>query len=220
MQDVSSFTLGPVVGEGLCVVNAAFSKSICIFHIEGGGKVDLKRKRFWARSKKPLRRINLYVSAEETTRAGQLILEIDDELHDAFEWLENNKDVWFEEFDKWRKCVALCSTGDFHWCNIGTGDRGTTIGYYVDEEIVDFVTWKKKAYIAPAYELIPKTPVYTFLMEVWDRKKIPLGLVHPKARGDAEEPITTKYIRDMYDSDEEMCCMPYVVAGFLLGVKI
>lgn len=44
MQDVSSFTLGPIVGEGLCLVNSAFSKSICIMHIEGGGKVDLKRK--------------------------------------------------------------------------------------------------------------------------------------------------------------------------------
>ena len=46
MQDVSSFTLGPVIGEGLNIVNAAFSKSICIFHIEGGGCVEYKRKNF------------------------------------------------------------------------------------------------------------------------------------------------------------------------------
>jgi len=49
MQDVSSFTLGPIVGEGLCLVNAAFSKSICIAHIEGGGFPDLKSNSFICR---------------------------------------------------------------------------------------------------------------------------------------------------------------------------
>ena len=27
-------------------------------------------------------------------------------------------------------------------------------------------------------------------------------------------------IRDLYDSNEEMCCMPYVIAGGLLGVTV
>ena len=46
MGDLSSFTLGPVVGSGLCLVNAAFSKKIMVSHIEGGGKFNTKGKIF------------------------------------------------------------------------------------------------------------------------------------------------------------------------------
>src|SRR5665647_177287 len=53
MQDVSSFTLGPVIGEGLCVVNASFSKVIAVHHIEGGGVLNLTRKNLWKRTSKP-----------------------------------------------------------------------------------------------------------------------------------------------------------------------
>lgn len=210
MQDVSSFTLGPVVGEGLCVVNAAFSKVICIHHIEGGGKLDLKRKNFWARSKNPEREISIY------ERDGKEVLCVDNIEYDPLQWLDQNRDLWYEEHEKWRKSVALCSMGDFHW-----GDDSPTIGYIVEDRIVDFVTWKYEAYIRPAYELIPKTRVYKFLVYVWKKKKIPLGLVHPKAvLGQVEEPITTKYVKELFDSPYEMCCMPYVVAGVLLGVEI
>lgn len=45
MQGVSSFSLGPVVGEGLVVVNAAFSKVIYLQHLIGG-IVNYKRKNF------------------------------------------------------------------------------------------------------------------------------------------------------------------------------
>ena len=45
MQNISSFSLGPVIGEGLCVVNSAFSKAIHVMHLEGG-QVDLKRKNY------------------------------------------------------------------------------------------------------------------------------------------------------------------------------
>ena len=59
MQDVSSFTLGPIVGEGLCLVNAAFSKAICLMHIVGGGVVDLKRKNYWRPKRVPDRVIKV-----------------------------------------------------------------------------------------------------------------------------------------------------------------
>lgn len=51
MQELSSISLGPVIGEGLCVFNSACSKSICIEHIEGGGCFDINSKNFWKRSK-------------------------------------------------------------------------------------------------------------------------------------------------------------------------
>ena len=35
-----------------------------------------------------------------------------------------------------------------------------------------------------------------------------------------EKAITPEYIRSLYDSDKIMTCMPYVVAGYLLGIEI
>jgi hypothetical protein len=84
VQKVSSFTLGPVVEEGLCLVNAAFSKCICISHIEGGGKVDYKRKCFWRPSRTPQRVIE---------RIGEENMVVDGELHSIREWLEENEDL-------------------------------------------------------------------------------------------------------------------------------
>ena len=59
------------------------------------------------------------------------------------------------------------------------------------------------------------------LMEVWNKHRCPLGLVHPKAISDNPEvPITKECIRQLYDSPYEMCCQPFVIAGFLLEVPI
>lgn len=52
MPDISSFTIGPVINEELRLVNVTFfQKSIMIATLSG--VVDLKRKNFWKRSKKP-----------------------------------------------------------------------------------------------------------------------------------------------------------------------
>ena len=205
MQDVSSFTLGPVVKEGLCIVNAAFSKVVCLHHIEGGGITDLSRKDFWKRSKKPTRKIELLEKRK---------MLVDGVMHDIDEWLVKNRSEWYAEWSKWMKSVALCSNGDFHW-----DDASPTVAYWVGDKPVDFVTWKKQTYIKPAYDLIPQTSVYKFLMKLWKDEKIPLGLVHPMARkNEPEVAITRKFIQELYEDEEEMCCMPYVVAGVLMGV--
>lgn len=208
MQNVSSFTLGPIVNEGLCLVNAAFSKCICIAHIEGGGKVDYKRKNFWKRNKTPHRNIcfidNTYMS-------------VDNAKVNIIEWLTTNKELWFPEWELWRRSIALCSMGDFHWCD----NLGSILKYKKGEKYLDFVEWKKECYIKPSYELLPHTDVYKFLHYLWKENNIPLGLVHPKAvLTTAEKPITPEYIRYLYDSEDEMCCQPYVVAGCLMGVSI
>lgn len=208
MQDVSSFTLGPVVGEGLCLVNAAFSKSITVAHIEGGGCVDYKRKNFWRRPKTPQRNI-LQVSDTE--------INVDGVKYITNDWLLHNKELWFSEWEHWRKSVALCSKGDFHWCDNMDG----VISYLKGTQFLDFVEWKKECYIRPSYELLPHTEVYKFLHKVWFEYNIPLGLVHPKGSSEhGEEPITPDFIRNIYDSPDIMCCQPYVVAGKLLNVDI
>jgi hypothetical protein len=207
MQDVSSFTLGPIVGEGLCLVNAAFSKSICIGHIEGGGIVDVNRKNFWKRAKTPHRIIS---SVNDDT------ISVDGTIFNIFEWLRNNEHLWLAQWDYWRKCIALCSNGDFHWTN----NLDTTIAYRKGNEYLKFVQWKKECYIRPSYELLPHTEVYKFLYTIFVENNIPLGLVHPKALNGSEDPITKEYIRNMYDSPDIMCCQPYVIAGKLLNVEI
>lgn len=205
MQGVSSFTLGPIVGEGLCLVNAAFSKSICLFHLVGGGRVDLRSKNFW-RSGKPVREIE---------QLDEIHIEVDGETHVTHLWLEENEELWFEEWDKWRKHVALCSRGDFHWGN------GEDITYRRGDEYLTFVDWKKECYMRPSYDLLPSTPEFKFLMKAWKDERRAIGLVHPMARsGDAEEPVTRKWLRELFDSEEDMSCQPYVVVGRLLGVPI
>jgi len=126
MQDVSSFTLGPIVGEGLCLVNAAFSKSICIGHIEGGGYVDLTRKNFWKKAKTPIRKIQLI---NNTT------ISIDNNIFDINTWLRNNEHLWFPQWEIWRRSIALCSKGDFHW----TDNLGHTIAYRKGTQYLDFI---------------------------------------------------------------------------------
>lgn len=216
MQDVSSFTLGPIVGEGLCLVNAAFSKAICIMHIEGGGTFDLKRKNFWKSARKPHRVVKVL---------GSHHISVDDVPHNTVNWLNENEDLWREQWDKWRKAIALCSRGDFHWTDssetvmffspnmmAGRGEKGAYLS---------FPEWKKECYIRPSYELLEATPVMQFLRHVWQTKKRPLGLVHPKGmKNEAETPITPDFIRELFDSPDEMCCQPYVVVGKLLGVPI
>ena len=208
MQDVSSFTLGPIVGEGLCLVNAAFSKCITIGHIEGGGSVDFKRKTFWKRSKNPHHNI-VNINNEE--------ISVDGVIYGTHEWLHNNENLWFPQWDLWRKSVAMCSKGDFHW----TDNMGSVISYRKGTDYLNFIQWKKECYIRPSYELLPTTDVYKFLYTVWFEHNIPLGLVHPKARNEhGEQQITSDFIRNMYDSPDIMCCQPYVVAGRLMNVPI
>lgn len=208
MQDLSSFTIGPIVGEGLCLVNAAFSKAICLKHIEGGGKVDFRRKNFWKPSRYPERTIEL----GETD--GEMI--VDGEQVQIMEWLRENEDLWLDEWEKWRQAVALCSEGNFHWA-----DDSPTIAYRHRDEYLDFVQWKKECYIRPSYELLPTISAFQFLQEMREKHHRPLGLVHPMARkARAEEPITRETLRVLFDSPEVMACQPYVVAGKLLNVEI
>lgn len=205
MQDVSSFTLGPVIGEGLCVVNAAFSKIVCLMHLEGGGKMDAKRRNLW-RKGKPVRRV---------TKVNDQTIEVDGVVCDTKTWLLENKALWFEEWKTWSRAVALHHVGSFHW------DDGTeTVAFFHREMPIGFVAWKKECYIKPAMELLRKEPnVMPFLSSLL-AKGISIGLVHPKGRSEgAEVPITKDFLRSLFDGDE-MACMPYVVAGVLLSVSV
>jgi len=243
MQEVSSFTLGPVVGEGLCIVNAAFSKIICISHIEGGGCVDYKRKHFWRKARVPERQIELVDDSHIT---------VDGDVWVTNDWLAEHEHLWFDEWEKWRKSVALCGLGDFHWSDgspvvsyaapHGSGDWGpATTEWDSDddwgEEGVDwiwtekdqpssrkylsFVEWKKQCYIQPSYDLLPQTEVFQFLQRLRELKR-PLGLVHPMVGGKygKNEAITREWLVELFDSPTVMACQPFVVAARLLGVEV
>jgi hypothetical protein len=210
MQDVSSFTLGPVVGEGLCLVNSAFSKCICIMHIEGGGKVNLKRKTYWQRSKTPDRSFKV-IDAEK-----MIVIEKgkSEEVY-IHQWLKENENLWLAEWEQWRKHIALTNVGNFHW-----NEDTPTVAYRYGNNYLDFVSWKKQCYIKPFYELAVKTKPYQFMNTLFKEHKISLGLVHPKSNEGEELPITKEYITELYNSKNIMCCVPYCLAGMLLDVAI
>ncbi len=205
MQNVSSFTLGPIVGEGLCLVNAAFSKIICIMHIEGGGKIDFKRKCYW----KPARKSQIKVEI-----INDSIMKVDGTEVNIQKWLENNENLWLEEWTEWSQSIALTSRGDFHWDN-----KSEVVMYKTKEKYMKFQEWKMESYVKPSFKLLPKTDVFQFLSDVYHEKKISLGLVHPFSKGDGElKPVTKEYLKDLIESNS-MICQPYVVAAKLLDVE-
>lgn len=206
MNDLSSFSLGPIVGSGLCLVNVAFSKQITIAHIVGGGKFNPKRKNFWQTSRNPIRNIQLI---------NEQYMSVDGHVYDIKIWLQANENLWLEQWLLWSKSVALCSLGDFHWSG-----ESPVIGYKVNNNYCSFVEWKKLAYIWPSYQLLNTNPVFNHLFNVWTHHKRSLALVHPKVEESYVLPMTKEYLRKLYDSSQEMCCMPYVVAGALLGVEV
>lgn len=206
MQEVSSFSLGPVVGEGLCVVNAAFSKIITIAHIEGGGKVNFKRKYLWEPARNPLRQITL-VDSEHIL--------VDGTTYITKQWLSLNEHLWLQEWEYWRACVSLCSRGDFHWSN-----NSPIVSYRYQGIYLNRADWGKQCYIAPAYQLLPYTRVFQHLQQL-HANNVPLGLVHPKGmKHEAEQPVTREEVRRLYDSPVEIACMPYVIVGAILHVPI
>ncbi len=211
MQKVSSFTIGPIVGEGLCLVNAAFSKIICVMHIEGGGCIDFRRKCFWKPAKNPDRKIRVLDDS---------FIEVDGKEVDIHEWLRDNEDLWLEEWERWSKSIALTSRGDFHWDKCGKNES-PTIAYKAKQRYMRFQEWKIECYVRPSFELLPETDVFQFLYDVYHNKKVPLGLVHPMTRESGQlQPLTKEYLKELIESDSVMACQPYVVAAKLLGVKI
>lgn len=212
MQGVSTFCAGPVVGEGLCVVNAAWKNTICIFHICGGGRVDLKSKNFWRRGK----------AKYEIERVDANRIRVDGTVYDTEEWLEEHREEWHDMWNRWRSAIALCSRGYFHWNRIGSVDD-PIVAFVCDVSkswYVPFVEWKKRCYIRALYDLVLSTPEFEFLKKVWQEERIGIGLAHPMAKEKgALKPITREFIRKLFDSNT-MCCQPYVIAGLLLGVPI
>jgi hypothetical protein len=188
------------------VVNSAFSKAISICHIEGGGKFNLKRKTFWQKARKPKHKIVLTDNSE--------LMIVDDNLVNIELWLKEHEHEWLSDWCCLNKHIALCGKGNFHW----HGDS-PIIAYRHNSKYLKYVEWKKEYYIRPAYQLLKNNSTLQWLYSVWKIYKRPLGLVHPKGRAQtAEEPLTKEYITQLYNNPHYMACMPYVVAGFLLGV--
>ena len=217
MQDVSSFTMGPIINHGLNLVNSAFSKCIAIKHIDGSGCFSMTNQKFWKKNRKgPQRKITC--SSNETSMC------VDGVIVNKEEWLKTNQHLWFNDWKKWHDTIRFSANGHFNRC-----DDSTIIAYcnIIDNPDVpiylDFISWKKTCYIAPAYELLNKkdNKVMVFLKHVFQEKKVSLGLVHPMGKcGEKERAITSEYITHLYNATDCMACMPYVVAGFLLGVSI
>lgn len=212
MQDVSSFTLGPVIKHGLNVVNSAFSKTIAVMHIDGSGEFDQQKKMFWKKNRAgPVRDVRVISDTEMKVDGVKVVIT---------EWLNENKHIWFDNWRAWHNAIRMSPDGNFNW----TGDSYTLCYCNIIDfecKYMGFVEWKKTCYIGPAYNLFEKNnKVINFLKDLYCTRKISVGLVHPMGKlGDKERAITPSFIRSLYDSPYEMTCMPYVVAGYLLGVS-
>lgn len=215
MQDVSSFTLGPVVGHALNVVNCAFSKCISINHINGSGNYNESNKKFWKKNKKNKIREIINLCDKEMC--------VDGEIVDKITWLEENKNLWFDDWKKWHDAIRFNANGNFNWCD---GSETIIFCNCIDNpnknKYMNFVEWKNQCYIKPAYKLFgDNNRVIDFLKYLYHDKKISIGLVHPKGKSKYKEKgLTKEFIKSLFISDNEMACMPYVVAGYLLGVEL
>lgn len=206
-QDVSSFTVGPIIGHGLCLVNAAFSKSICLFHLRGG-VTDLSRRNFWRPVPKSKQR--------KILRLDDYNIMVDGTSYNTIEWLQNHEDLWYAEWDKWRRSIAMCSMGDFHWSD----DVDHPVMYRNGQDYLNFVQWKIQCYVQPAYDMLPTIVTFQMLKHAWN-DGFALGLVHPKAcKGVAEDPMTKEFLTDLIHSPKIMACMPYLVAACIMDVPL
>ena len=220
MQDVSSFTLGPVVNHGLNIINSAFSKCIAIKHIDGSGSYTEKNKKYWKKNRKgPIRNI-INITDDKMNVDGTVV--------DKIEWLEKNKELWYENWKKWHDSIRLNANGINDTNDINDSNDSKVIIYCncidnPNENIyMNFITWKKTCFIAPAYELFNKkdNKVIQFLKLLYCEKKISIGLVYPITKmREKEKAITPELIKYLYNS-HEMTRMCYVVAGYLLGIQI
>jgi hypothetical protein len=214
MQDVSSFTLGPVVGHSLNIVNNAFSKCIAIQHIDGSGTFTIENKKFWKKNRKgPVRDI---------INASSKSMIVDGEIVNKKVWLETHLDLWYDQWKLWHDAIRLSPHGSFQWTTTEPILYCNCIDKPGKRVYMNFVEWKKSSYIAPAYKLFEQNnPVIEFLKQVYFEKKVSIGLVHPKGR-DAymEKALTPDLITRMYNDPDNMACMPYVVSGYLLQVPV
>lgn len=206
MQDVSSKVLGPLPGEGLCLVNSAFSKVIYTFHLEGG-TVTPTRKTFWKPHRNRDRLVEMCQDGIHMLVDGKQVVTLD--------WLKENESLWLPSWEQWRRLVCLASEGDFHW-----GGGADVVSYRnAQGEYLDFVQWKIQCYIRPSYSMMDQEPAFQFLQQAWT-EGVALGLVHPKAQQGLEKPITKEFLEELFLSPTRMCCQPYVVAAKLLGVLV
>jgi hypothetical protein len=142
-------------------------------------------------------------------------MKVDGKKYNIREWLRDNEKKWLSEWLIWSRSISLSSIGDFHW----TDGLGDTIAYKYKDNYLNFVQWKHECYIKPAYELVPQTEAYKFLVNVWKKKNVPLVLIHSMCNKiEGEEPITREALIDLMNSTEEMACMPYVLASILMDI--
>ena len=205
MQDASSYIMGPVVGEGLNLTNAAYSKIITVMHIQGGGRVDYRSKSF-GKPGKAIREVQVTSPTTMLVDGSEVLIKT---------WLESNKALWFEEWNLWARSIAMCSRAEYRW-----GNQSVRVGYWLNDQCVDFLHWKIECILKPSYRLLEESKSARFLKEV--RAEGRTYCLGPSfgAMTALGAPITVDLIKTLYQSSHSICGSAYVLAGYLLDVPI
>ena len=204
--DLSSFAAGPIVGHGINVLSAVWSKRIFTSHIEGG-HFDITKPNFWA---KPDR-----ASCRRVEWICKNIIKVDGDKYTVNKWLKENMKEWYGEWKNWSEAIALCGEPTFKWmCNYDC------IAWVINNKVrTDSKQCWFDTYVTWLYGIWDNLDTYSFVEDVMKVDKKSIVLVHPMLSIDSDEPITRQVIHDHIDSGATMCA-PYCLMAKLLGMKL
>lgn len=196
--DLSSYTAGPIVGHGINVLSATWSKRVYALHLLGG-KFDINKKDFWDK-RKPKRKI-----------VDDKIV-VDDQEYPINEWLTDNKDEWYSEWKKWSQAVALCGEPSFKWMS-----NYKNVCWIINNKIrFDFKVCWYETYVKWLHQFWETLDTFKYVKKVFDKRNI--VLVHPMVGDYSKGPTTIEDIKARVKNNR-IIEAPWVLTSKLLGIS-
>ncbi|MBL4898144.1 MAG: hypothetical protein JKX76_00720 [Colwellia sp.] len=232
--DMSTHVLGPIVSEGtshgINILNSSWSKLIKTTHLAGGEYNPKKKKDLWI--SKPVRKVEYNESTD--------ILIVDDVNYDPLEWINSNFDLWFPEWRKWSRAIALSGDASFKWLEkfdsvawVHTGSLTPEQNFgsqnicilpkndwwgqtYVKWMIEDFVG---EQFTGSSLVLEGHNPTFDFVKQLRTIHNRTIVIVHPMVGDDHNltKPVTRQYLLNRYKQGKLMNA-PFLQAWCLLNI--
>ncbi len=193
-SDISPYVIGPIIGHGINILNAVWSKHVTVGHLNG--KFNLNSKNFWKKSSKDV--------------------DIDD-IQEIF-----NSKKWYIEWKKWSDHVALCGDPAFNWVdNMGltiayVKNKDVNINtdsFYKNEKEFHRDTYEK--WLSEAWDNLES---FKYLYRRFTQDKVHIALIHPiiSSEHDMSIPITAEYM-EKWIQDGNLMNTPMLLAMKLIS---